>query len=56
MVQVDKVGKEIDYSMDIKALFDEDLNYGTSAFQERICRILKVGRINNVKRDPTMKG
>ena len=47
--------EEEDFSMDIVALFD-GLDYGRSAFQERVHRILKVGRINNVKRDPTMKG
>ena len=56
VAQVDEIGEEVDYSMDIKVLFDEDQNYGRSTFQERIHRILKVGRINNVKRYPIMKG
>ena len=47
--------EEEDFSMDIVALFD-GLDYDRSAFQERVHRILKVGQINNVKRDPTMKG
>ena len=29
---------------------------GRSAFQERVRRILKIGRINTVRIDPNMKG
>ena len=47
--------EDADFSLDNMALF-EGLEYGRSAFLERVRSILKVGWINNVRRNPTMKG
>ena len=47
--------EDVDFSSNIFSLF-EGLVYSISAFQERVRRILKIGWINNVRHDPTMKG
>ena len=41
--------EEIDFSLDIVALF-EGLNYGRSALQERVQRILKVGLMTYLRK------
>ena len=47
--------EDVDISLDIVALF-QGLEYGRPTFQKRVRSILKVGWINNVRRNPTMKG
>ena len=47
-----------DYSSSFKAFFD-DLEYRKeqeSVFQQRVRRILKVGQVNTLRSDPTMRG
>ena len=50
-----EVEEEDYFSSAIVALF-EGLVYGQSAFQERLGRILKIGGINDVRSNLTMKG
>ena len=38
------------------SLFNGLVYYKFSEFQRRVCRVLKVGRINNVNREPIIKG
>ena len=45
----------MDFSSSIAVLFD-GLLYGCPAFEERVGRILKVGRVNTMRSDPTMRG
>ena len=45
----------MDFSSSIAVLFD-GLVYGWPAFEERVGRILKVGRVNTMRSDPTMRG
>ena len=47
--------EDVDISLDIMALF-QGLEYCRPTFQKRVRSILKVGWINNVRRNPTMKG
>ena len=56
VVEQEELEGEEDCYMGVAALFGGLVYSKLSEFQRRVCRVLKGGRINNVNREPIMKG